>query len=65
MFLKCALGVNFSNVLQAAFTCIDPKSAKKTFDLTTFFALLGSALAKGVHRMLMKLKLGFNFSNIL
>jgi len=28
--------VNFANVLQAAFTCKDPKSAKDTDDFTVF-----------------------------
>jgi len=48
-------GVNFINVLQAAFVCADPESAKKTVKLLVFFALSGSALAKAVLRTLMKL----------
>jgi len=47
--------VNFVNVLRAAFTCTDPKSPKKTDDLTVFFALLVSSCVKGARRMLMKL----------
>ena len=35
-------GVNFTNVLRAAFTRADPKSAKKQLNLTDIFALLGS-----------------------
>ena len=33
-------GVNFTNVLQAAFTHADPKSTIKLLNLTVFFALL-------------------------
>jgi hypothetical protein len=36
-------GLNFNNILRAAFTPADPKSAKKTEDLIVFLALLGSA----------------------
>jgi len=36
-------GVNFVNILQAAFVHADPKSSKKNINLTVFFALLGSA----------------------
>jgi len=43
MLMKLTLGVNFINVLWAAFTWADPKSAKKTDSLTVFFVLLGSA----------------------
>ena len=50
-------GVNFTNVLQAAFTRADPKSAKKTVKLSCFFALLGSARVKAARRMLVKLSL--------
>ena len=50
-------GVNFTNILQAAFTHADPKSAKKTVKLSSFFALLGSACVKAAHRMLVKLTL--------
>jgi len=34
--------VNFTSVLCAAFTLVDPKSIKKIDGLTVFFALLGS-----------------------
>jgi len=42
--------VNFTNVLCAAFTCGDPKIAKKTDGLTVFFALLGSVCVKGLRK---------------
>jgi hypothetical protein len=46
--------VSFINVLQAAFTLEDPKSAKKTDNLAVFFALLGSARKKAARKMLVK-----------
>ena len=36
LHLKKTSGVNFTNVLQAAFTGADPKSAKKTVKLSSF-----------------------------
>jgi len=52
--------VNFTNILQVAFACADPESAKKkTENVTVFFALLGSAPLKAAHKMLMKLTPGF------
>ena len=36
----------------------DPKSAKKTVKLSSFFVLLGSALIKAARRMLVKLTQG-------
>jgi hypothetical protein len=48
-------GLNFINILQAAFMCADPKSAKKAVKLSvSLFALSGSVRAKADHRMLMK-----------
>ena len=47
--------VNFTNILQAAITRTDPKSAIKLLNLTVFFALLGSAGVKAACRMLVKL----------
>ncbi len=47
--------VNFTNILRAALTHVDPKSAKKTYDLTVLFVLLGSECVKAVRKMLMKL----------
>ena len=52
------LGVNFINVLRAAFMPADTKSAKKTVKSSNFFALLGSASVKAARRMLVKLTLG-------
>ena len=52
---KLKLGVNFTNVLRAAFMHADPKSAIKLLNLTVFFALLGAARIKAAHRMLLKL----------
>ncbi len=34
-------GVDFTNILHAAFTCADPKSIKNTDDLTVFFGAFG------------------------
>ena len=47
--------INFTNILQAAFTHTDPKSAIKLLNLTVFFTLLRSAFVKAAHRMLVKL----------
>ena len=52
---KFTPGFNFTNVLRAAFTRANPKSAKKTVKLSSFFALLGSTSAKAAHRTLVKL----------
>ena len=49
-------GVNFTNILRAAFTRADPKSAIKLLILTVFFALLGSVRIKAARRMLVKLR---------
>jgi hypothetical protein len=49
-------GVNFSNILCAAFTLL--KAPNDTADLTVFFALLGSMCIKAVSRMLMTLSPG-------
>jgi len=48
-------GVNFINVLRAAFTLADPKSAKKTVKSSSFLALSGSASVKAARRALVKL----------
>ena len=61
--VSCKSGVNFTNVLWAAFALVDPKSAKKTVKLSSFFALLGSAHVKAARRMLVKLTPGINFTN--
>ena len=54
-------GVNFTNVLWAAFKRRDPKSEIKLLNLTVFFALLGSERVKAAHIMLVKLTPGHNF----
>jgi len=43
MLMKWIPGVNFTNILGAAFMYADSKSAKNTDGLTVFFAPLGSA----------------------
>jgi len=48
-------GVNFINILQAAFKHKDIESPKSTVKLSVFFALLGSVPARPAHKMLMKL----------
>ena len=53
-------GVNFTNVLQAAFMCADPKSALKLLNLTVFFSLLGSSRVKAACRTLVKLTPGWH-----
>jgi len=62
--LKERPGLNVINILGAVFVHADPKSAKKTVKLSFFFVLLGSACVKAAHRMLMKLTLGINVTNI-
>jgi len=52
MLGKLTPGVNFINILQAAFVSTDPQSIKKTDNLTVFFTLLGSALQ--VQKLLVK-----------
>ena len=51
-----APGVNFINVLRAAFAHTDPESAKNTVKLSIFFVLMGSAIVKTVNKTLVKLK---------
>jgi len=58
-------GVNFINILRAAFTHTGHKSAKISVELTIFFVLLGPAHVNAASRMLMKLTLGVDFTNIL
>ena len=53
-------GVNFTNILHAAFTYADLKSTKNTVKLTVFYALLGSACVKAARKMLVKLTPGAN-----
>ena len=46
--------VNFTNILQAAFTLADSKSAKKDSQVKQLFALLGSLSVKADHRMFLR-----------
>jgi len=48
-------GVNFINVLQAAFKCADPKSKKCTQVISVFLRFLGSASPKAACKMFVKL----------
>jgi len=57
-------GVDFINILQAAFTFADPKSAKKTGNLMVFFARWGSGGVKAACRTLMKMTPGDDFINL-
>jgi hypothetical protein len=58
MLAKLPPGVDFTNILRAAFTLADPKRVKKTDVLTVFFGLLGSGSVKAVRKTLMKLTPG-------
>jgi len=54
-------GVNFINILWAAFTSADPESAKKTVKLSVFFALSVSVHAMAASRNLMTLTPGLAY----
>ncbi len=56
---KCP-GVNFTNILLAAFLCADPKSAKRHWWPNCLFALLGSAQSKAACKTLIKFTPGIN-----
>ncbi len=56
MFIILTTGVDFTNILRAAFTCADSKKIQSNFQY--LFALLGSAWVKASCKMLMKLTLG-------
>jgi len=58
--VKLSTGVDFINVLHAAFTLEDPKSTKNTVKLSFFFVfvLLGSVHVQAAHKMLVKLTTG-------
>jgi len=62
--MKSTPGVDFINVLQAAFAHANPKSTKKTDGLTAYFTLCVSAGAKVTHKMLMKLTAGHNLAKL-
>jgi len=51
-------GVNFINVLRAAFAHVDPKSVKRYWGFDWILTLLGSTHVKAVRRTLMKLSPG-------
>jgi len=58
-FWSWCAGVNFANVLRAAFMLVDPKSVRYKIDnLTVFFTPLGSSSKKAACRTLMKLTPG-------
>jgi len=43
-------GVDFTNILHAAFTHTDPKSTKNTVKLSVFLVLLGSSIVKALQK---------------
>ncbi len=53
--VKKRSGVNFTNIFCTSSTPADPKSAKKTNNMTVFFVLLGSAGIKDARKMMVKL----------
>ena len=58
-------GVNFINILWAAFTHSDPESTKSCLIWLSFFALLGSVWLKAARRTLMKLTPVVDFISVL
>jgi len=46
MLMNLTPGVNYTNFLQAAFMNADPKSTKKTNDLTVFFCAFAICVCK-------------------
>ena len=57
--LKKLRGVNFINVFMRSFYPCSSQKCKKLFELTVFFALLGSAHIKAASKILLKLTPGF------
>ncbi len=55
-------GINFTNILLAAFKGADFKSAKKTYGLNEFFAVLGSGHIKALSKLLVKSTLDVLYS---
>ena len=53
MLVKLKIGVNFTNILQAAFMLVDSESVKKIDNLTVIFTHLGSVCLKSACKMLM------------
>ena len=62
-YLFVRFGVNFTNILPAAFTAADPKSAIKLLNLTVFFALLGSVGVKAARRTFINWRPGYLVSS--
>jgi len=62
--MRLSPGVDFINVLQAAFMGTDIESAKKDNQVVSLFALLRSARVKAARRTLMRLSPGVNFINV-
>jgi len=54
MLMKLTPGVDFINILPAAFKRSDPKRAKRQSSHKCLFALLGSLRAKAAHKILVK-----------
>jgi len=52
MLIKLSPGVDFTNIILAAFTSADPKRAKKAGKSSVSFAPLGSVHVKAAHKML-------------
>jgi len=50
MLMKSTLGINFINVLWAAFVPVDPKSVKRYWQLDWILTLLGVTGVKAVHK---------------
>jgi len=65
MLVKSTPGVNFINILLAAFTLGDTKSLKKIDNLSVIFMHLGSLSVKAEQKKLVKSSPGVNFINIL
>jgi len=53
-------GVDFINVLRAAFAHVDPKSGKRYWEFDWILTLTGYTHVKAVHRTLMKLRPGWH-----
>jgi len=54
LIYRGATNLYFINILRAAFTGKDPKSAKHTVKLSLFLVLLGSGHVKAAHKMLVE-----------
>ena len=65
ILIELASGINFINIVWAAFTHADPKGAIKLLNLTVFFVLLGSACVKAACRMSVKFTPGIDYIKVL